>query len=191
MSVDDHGIEALKKAAEADPPGQKAEYQFKVRMTNVSDLTVLINDVESLLTTIRDNADQLEGFTDGLEGLLTSILAAVDGLEGFVDGIEGFVDGLEGLLQGSTPVLTTITSSTSNQQILAANSLRRGLFLFNNTNKEAIIRLGSTAATTTAFTFKIQPDDYWERSLPHYTGAIQAIWGSSPTGSLLVTEITA
>lgn len=33
MSVDDHGLETLKKAAEEITPGSKAEYQYRVRTT--------------------------------------------------------------------------------------------------------------------------------------------------------------
>lgn len=59
-------------------------------------LTALQN-IDTDLTTLIGNTDQLEGY--------------VDQLEGFVDQLEGFVDGLEGLLSGTLTVDTELTTA--------------------------------------------------------------------------------
>jgi hypothetical protein len=108
MSVDDHGLEVLKKAAEEVTPGSKAEYLHRVRVTNFSDISGFIDGIEGLLTTIRDNADELEGFTDGLEALLTAANALLTTIRDNADQLEGYTDGLEGLITTLNSILTDI-----------------------------------------------------------------------------------
>lgn len=134
MSVDDSGLETLKKAAEADPADQKAEYRYKTRVTesalpngaateltlqsllvSVDQLEGYTDGIEGLLTSIRDNADQLEGFTDQLEGLITSsngLLTTIrdnaDTVETLLTAIGSNTDGVEGLITSSNTKLDTL-----------------------------------------------------------------------------------
>lgn len=62
---------------------------------NLENLGVATN---ALLTTIRDNADQLEGYTDGLEGLIAASNAFLTTIRDNADQLEGYLDGVEGLL---------------------------------------------------------------------------------------------
>lgn len=135
MSVDDHGLEVLKKSAVEIVPNDKSEYYIRVGIVAgalsvdftdviaklqeildaVDELEDFTDGLEAFASSILGAVDGLEGFTDGIEGLLTSILAATDQLEGFVDGLEGFVDGLEGLLGTSNSLLTDIKDNQTNE----------------------------------------------------------------------------
>lgn len=85
----------------------------------------------------------------------------------------------------STP--TTVSSSTSNQTILAANSDRKGATIWNNSTAILCLELGPTA-TTSAFTAKLFADGYYEVPF-NYTGIISGIW-SAVNGNALVRELT-
>lgn len=61
--------------------------------------------------------------------------------------------------------------------------------MVNDTDKNAYVKLGATASTT-SFSYKLAPGQTLELPFPVYTGAIDAIWDSSPTGSMRVTEIS-
>ncbi|MEH2224387.1 hypothetical protein [Nostoc sp.] len=85
----------------------------------------------------------------------------------------------------STP--TTVASSISSATILAANSNRKGMTLWNDSTATLYLEFGATA-TTSAFVAKIYPSGYYE--LPfHYTGVISGIW-SAANGNALVRELT-
>lgn len=179
--------------------------------TDGAAVLALLNDLKTLLTTIRDNADQLEGFSDGLEGfasagnaLLTQVRDNADTIEALIsstntlltnvrdnaDQLEGFVDGLEGLLTASNDgAVTTIAPSTSVQTALDANPLRRGFFLFNDSNREMIVKLG-TGAAVNSMSFKVSPGGLYERNLTNYLGRVTVIWAGTAVGTLYITELT-
>jgi hypothetical protein len=92
-------------------------------------------------------------------------------------------------LKSSIGAVSVITPSTIAQTIFAANNDRRGFFLFNDTNKDAFIKLAASP-TTSSFSFKIGPGGFYERELTNYLGIVTAIWGSAAIGSLYATELT-
>jgi hypothetical protein len=91
-------------------------------------------------------------------------------------------------IKSSSGTVAAVAASTSAQTVLASNSLRRGFFLFNDTNKDAFIKLAA-APTTASFSFKISPGGLYERDLTNYKGIVTAIWASSASGNLLATEL--
>lgn len=78
--------------------------------TFATDIEALISTTNSLLITIRDNADQIEGFVDGIEGLIATTNSILTSISGFVDQLEGYTDGIEGLITASNVLLTSIDS---------------------------------------------------------------------------------
>jgi hypothetical protein len=46
VSVDDHGLEGIRKSAEQDPIGQRNEYRLKVRVTNPNTMPVPVAIVD-------------------------------------------------------------------------------------------------------------------------------------------------
>jgi hypothetical protein len=89
----------------------------------------------------------------------------------------------------STSSVTSVVSAAVSTSILASNANRRMAILVNDTDKAVYVKLGATASVT-SYTYRLTPLQTLELPFPIYTGAIDAIWDSSPTGSMRVTEIT-
>jgi hypothetical protein len=89
----------------------------------------------------------------------------------------------------STSAVTSVVSAATSTSILASNVNRRMAIMVNDTDRNTYVKLGATASTT-SFSYKLSPGQILELPIPIYTGAIDAIWDSSPTGSMRVTEIT-
>src|SRR4051794_24664239 len=86
--------------------------------------------------------------------------------------------------QVSTASISTINASAASQQLLAANTSRRGLALQNTDPQYGVyVKYGATA-TSTSFTAYIGPMGYWEMPHPIYAGRIDAIWAAAGTGKL-------
>ena len=89
----------------------------------------------------------------------------------------------------STSSVTSVVSAAVSTSILASNANRRMAILFNDCDKAVYVKLGATASTT-SFSYKLSPAQTLELPIPLYTGAIDAIWDATPTGSMRVTEIS-
>jgi hypothetical protein len=89
----------------------------------------------------------------------------------------------------STSAVTSVVSAATSTSILASNVNRRMAIMVNDTDRNTYVKLGATASTT-SFSYKLSPGQILELPIPIYTGAIDAIWDASPTGSMRVTEIT-
>ena len=89
----------------------------------------------------------------------------------------------------SSSAVSSVTSAATNTVLLASNASRRQAVLYNDCDKAVYVKLGSTASST-SFSYRLQPNQTLELPTPVYTGAIDGIWDSSPTGSMRVTEIT-
>lgn len=85
--------------------------------------------------------------------------------------------------------VTSVVSAAVSTSILASNANRRMAIMVNDTDKNAYVKLGATASTT-SFSYKLTPGQTLELPIPVYTGAIDAIWDTLPTGSMRVTEIS-
>jgi hypothetical protein len=88
----------------------------------------------------------------------------------------------------SSATLSAVNSATSSAQLVAANTSRNGLLLFNDDANAAYIKYGTTASSTD-YTVKIDSGAYWEMPKPIYTGRIDAIWAADGSGALRVTEL--
>lgn len=89
----------------------------------------------------------------------------------------------------STSSVTSVVSAAVSTSILASNANRRMAILFNDCDKAVYVKLGATASTT-SFSYKLSPAQTLELPIPLYTGAIDAIWDATPTGSMRVTEVS-
>lgn len=86
-----------------------------------------------------------------------------------------------------TTTVTSIASSTSNTQLLASNTARKGATIMNVAATSIMVKLGTTAAVTD-YSVLMQDTDYYE--VPAlYSGRIDAI-SSSTAGLIRLTEIT-
>ena len=91
--------------------------------------------------------------------------------------------------KASTSDVTSVAGTTSSSAVLASNANRIFASIYNNTNKNMYVLLGSGTASTSNFSILLMTTAYWE--VPNdYTGAINAIWAGGVSGSALVTELT-
>lgn len=66
--------------------------------TTAAAIVTAVQSLQSALDSINSNTDGLEGYLDGVEGLLTTIRDNADQLEALLTGIGGYTDGVEALL---------------------------------------------------------------------------------------------
>lgn len=88
----------------------------------------------------------------------------------------------------ATATLSNVAASASSVTVLALNANRKGATVYNDSTVVCYLKLGS-AASSTSFTVKMQPEAYYEIPFS-YTGILTGIWASA-TGSARVTEVTA
>ena len=91
-------------------------------------------------------------------------------------------------LVAAVATLTNVASSATTVSLLAANTNRRGVIIFNDSNQSLYVKYGATASTT-SFTYLMTPKSTWEMILPIFQGAIDGIWASA-NGSARITELT-
>jgi len=91
-------------------------------------------------------------------------------------------------LVAAAAALTNVASSATTVSLLAANTNRRGVIIFNDSNQSLYVKYGATASTT-SFTYLMTPKSTWEMILPIFQGAIDGIWASA-NGSARITELT-
>lgn len=125
MSVNDHGLEVIKKSAEQISPG---EYQLRVRVAGDAPPPVSTSDITSI------------------------------------------------------PAVTGAPA-----ELVAANSARKGLLLFNASTAKAYVAF-SGAASLTDYTLEMGPGAFYQMSSPTYTGAVSAVWAAA-VGAMKVTEL--
>lgn len=87
----------------------------------------------------------------------------------------------------ATSSVTSPTTSTTNAQLLAANTNRLGATIYNDSTQNMFLKLGTTASST-SFTIRMAPQSHYEVPFG-YTGRIDGIL-SSGTGNARVTELT-
>lgn len=90
----------------------------------------------------------------------------------------------------STGTATQVADTATSATLLAANSLRLGATIFNDSSALLYVLLGSGTASSTNYTAKLFSNGFLE--LPYgYTGIIVGVWASDPNdGGAKVTEFT-
>lgn len=85
--------------------------------------------------------------------------------------------------------VTAVSYSADTNILRNANADRRGLLVFNNTNKIMYVKEG-TEASIESWTLRIPPDSLYEFSWPVYTGVVTCFWATGGSGNAMVTERT-
>jgi hypothetical protein len=91
-----------------------------------------------------------------------------------------------------TSALSNVSGSATSVTILAANSGRKMMMIFNeasNPNAVLYLNFGSTASIT-SYTLQVPAGAYYEMPVPVYTGEINGIWSTSTAATARVTELT-
>lgn len=88
----------------------------------------------------------------------------------------------------NSAVETSVADSATSVELIAANAIRRGVTITNDSSARLYIRLGTEAATTSLYTVMLNQFDVYEVPLG-YVGAIQGIWATDPNdGAARITE---
>lgn len=134
--------------------------------------------------------------TEGSAGLKLPLLVGADGtvyLQAAGDSIA-----VTGATSPSAPILTQSARSTAGTRssvaaavadtlILAANALRKGVRVYNDSTALLYLGLGATAVSTTNYTAQVPAGGYyWE---DNFAGQVRGYWATA-TGSARVTELT-
>lgn len=89
---------------------------------------------------------------------------------------------------GGNAAVTSVAWSGTSVTLLTAKPARMGAFFFNDTDKDAYIKLGATASTTD-FTMKVAAGASW--AVPFlYVGVIDYIGAALGTGSIRCSEFS-
>lgn|SRR3990167_10811725 len=88
----------------------------------------------------------------------------------------------------ATATLSNVSGSASSVTVLAANTSRKGVIIHNDSSAILYIKFGATASTS-SFTYRLNPFATYEMRAPIYQGVIDGIWASA-TGNARVTELT-
>lgn len=100
----------------------------------------------------------------------------------------GLVD-LNGNLLGSvaTATLSNVAGNAASVTLVAANTSRKGLILFNDSTATLYVKFGATASTS-SFTFLLRPNGLYEMNGVIYQGIVDGIW-SAANGNCRITEL--
>ena len=89
-----------------------------------------------------------------------------------------------------TATVTSVDDSATAVTLLAANTARKKVTIFNDSTETLFIRKGSGTPTTTDYSEKILAQETWFDALPVSTVAIQGIWAANGSGAAKITEET-
>jgi hypothetical protein len=192
------------KAMVASTPVVIASDQSPVPISGT--ITATVTDVG-----VRNVADvRINPSTAERQDTATAILTTIDADTGSIDsklntlGQKAMVGSVPVVIssdQSALPVSGTIsvsqdkstnelfsTASVSNvdSEVLAANSDRKMVAIFNDSGAVVYFKYGA-AATTTSFSFRMANNEYYEFPQPVYTGSLHAIRGAG-SGNVHITE---
>lgn len=91
-------------------------------------------------------------------------------------------------VRSATGTRTSVAGSASSVTLLASNASRLGATIFNDSTQILYADLSGGTASSSAFTYKMNPGDTLETPA-NYTGLITGIWASA-NGNARVTEFT-
>lgn len=87
----------------------------------------------------------------------------------------------------TTATQTSVAGNATSTQLVASNTSRRGLYIYNDSTANLRIKYGTTASVT-SFLVLIPPGGYWEMPMPVYNGIVHGIWEAA-NGNARITEI--
>lgn len=104
--------------------------------------------------------------------------------------LDGNAGSILGLMKPATATMSQVSLTASSQTGLASNANRKGATFVNDSNKTIWLAFGATASSS-AYTYKVQPNGMVELFGNRvYTGVVSVIGAASISGSLVVTELT-
>lgn len=82
---------------------------------------------------------------------------------------------------------SSVNDTASSTLLLASNSERQGVAIWNDSTAVLYVLLASGTASATVCSAKVEADGYYEAP-PSYKGAIYGIWASDASGAARITE---
>lgn len=93
----------------------------------------------------------------------------------------------QGIL-ASTASITSVNDNNVNQNLLLANTKRKGVWFYNDSTADLYLKMGANASTT-SFSYKIPAGGFFEMpTSPTYQGQIDGVWSADSTGAVRITE---
>lgn len=90
----------------------------------------------------------------------------------------------------ATSTITSVVAAASDTSLLASNTNRKGMYIFNDSTAILYLEFGSGVASTSNYTVQVPANGFFEMpTAPVYTGAIRGIW-SAANGNARITELT-
>jgi hypothetical protein len=89
----------------------------------------------------------------------------------------------------ATATRTSVAASATVVTLHASNTARAGLMVKNDSVSATLYLALGSGATTTDYTVDLAPGEYYELSVPVYTGIVTGIW-TAAVGNARVTELT-
>lgn len=96
--------------------------------------------------------------------------------------------------QPNTATVTRVPLNVANVQLVAAEVVvppagptRKTVSIYNDSDQDMYVLLGTGPASATNFTVKLHPTEFYETSDPNFTGEINAIWAGAGAGAAQVT----
>lgn len=93
------------------------------------------------------------------------------------------------LSEGTTPARTTVAGNVASVQLIASNTSRKGLTIYNDSTATLYIGYGATAVSATDYSVKLDSGDYFEVPDKFRTLEIRGIW-TAANGFARITSLT-
>lgn len=101
------------------------------------------------------------------------------------------------LVFADTATVQSISYDTNAQTALATNTLRKGCFFENDSDRVCYLKFGA-GVSTSSYSKKLHPQDAdliggflnMNDAQRSYTGPITVLWAAGGSGSLRITELT-
>jgi hypothetical protein len=121
---------------------------------------------------------------DGVLGVLRAQVTAANALKVDNSGVTQPVQDI----RSSVGAPTNVASSGSSVTLLAANAVRLGATVYNDSTQVLYVLLANTTASASVYTVQMASQSYFEVPF-NYTGIIVGIWASA-NGNARITEFT-
>ena len=113
----------------------------------------------------------------------------LDSIDRKLDGqaTETTLDELKAKYHADTATLNLVPGSDVSVELVAANAVRKGLILYNNSRSAAFVTYGDTSSSL-LYTHRVAPGGFWSMNFPIYRGVISCVWDVAD-GGMMVTEL--
>lgn len=93
-------------------------------------------------------------------------------------------------VHSSTATRTGVGDAATTTTLLAANTARKGVMIFNDSTAVLYVAFGTAAATSSDYSFQLAAGGVYTEVPCAYDGIIKGIWASDAGGNARVTEFT-